>query len=103
MRSHLGRVASSDKTSGPKPKTAFRHLLRVMTLDLYVAWLEGPELCLGVSMSLNYWNTSSRYNALHISKKIIPALDVAVLPDLATRRNFSRSDWGLNGRFYGGW
>jgi len=71
-----------------------------------VAWLEDLELCIGVSMSSNYWNTSSRYNALHISKKIIPiipALDVADLPDLATRRNFSRSDWDLNGRFYGGW
>ncbi|WP_039966364.1 hypothetical protein [Roseobacter sp. MED193] len=71
-----------------------------------MAWLEDPELCIGVSMSSNYWNTSSRYNALHISKKIIPiipALDVADLPDLATRRDFSRSDWGLNGRFYGGW
>lgn len=41
----------SDKTSGPKPKTAFRHQLRVLILDLYVAWLEDPELCIGVSMS----------------------------------------------------
>lgn len=26
--------------SGPKPKTTFRHQLRVLLLDLYVAWLE---------------------------------------------------------------
>lgn len=64
----------SDKTSGPKPKTAFRHQLRVLVLDLYVAWLEDPELCIGVSMSSNYWDTSSRYNAIHISKKIIPII-----------------------------
>ncbi|NRB18691.1 MAG: hypothetical protein HRU33_14300 [Rhodobacteraceae bacterium] len=44
----------SDQTSGPKPKTAFRHQLRVLVLDLYVAWLEDPELCIGVSMSSNY-------------------------------------------------
>ncbi|WP_171167018.1 hypothetical protein [Ruegeria sp. HKCCA0370] len=61
----------SDQTSGPKPKTAFRHQLRVLVLDLYVAWLEDPELSIGVSMSSNYWDTSSRYNAIHISKKII--------------------------------
>ena len=60
--------------SGPKPKTAFRHQLRVLLLDLYVAWLSDPELCISVSMSSNYWDTSSRYNAIHISKKIIPII-----------------------------
>lgn len=60
--------------SGPKPKTAFRHQLRVLILDLYVAWLEDPELCIGVSMSSNYWDTSSRYNAIHISRKIVPII-----------------------------
>ncbi|GAA6208548.1 hypothetical protein NBRC116601_18410 [Cognatishimia sp. WU-CL00825] len=76
----------SDQTSGPKPKTAFRHQLRVLILDLYVAWLEDPELCIGVSMSSNYWDTSSRYNAMHLSKKIIPiiqSLNESGLLDLA--------------------
>ena len=36
---------------GPKPKMAFRKQLRVLILDLYVAWLEDPELSIGVSMS----------------------------------------------------
>ncbi len=76
----------TDQTSGPKPRTAFRHQLRVLILDLYVAWLEDPELCIGVSMSSNYWDTSSRYNAIHISRKIVPiirALAAADLLDLA--------------------
>ena len=60
--------------SGPKPKTAFRHQLRVLLLDLYVAWLRDRTLCIGVSLSSNYWDTSSRYNAIHISKKIIPII-----------------------------
>ncbi len=71
---------------GPKPMTPFRKQLRVLILDLYVAWLEDPELCIGVSMSPNEWKTNSRYNALHLSKKLIPiiqALDVAALLDLA--------------------
>lgn len=33
----------SDKTRGPKPRTAFRNQLRVLILDLYVAWLEDPD------------------------------------------------------------
>ena len=32
------------KGPGPKPKMAFRKQLRVLILDLYVAWLEDPEL-----------------------------------------------------------
>lgn len=30
--------------SGPKPRTVFRHQLRVLVLNLYVAWLADPEL-----------------------------------------------------------
>ena len=56
---------------GPKPKRTFRQQLRILILDLYVAWLEDPDLCIGVSMSENAWETWSRYNALGISKKII--------------------------------
>ncbi|MDV7146032.1 hypothetical protein R3X27_25475, partial [Tropicimonas sp. TH_r6] len=78
--------------SGPKPKMAFKHQLRVVILDLYVAWLEDPELSIGVSMSVNSWNTGSRYNALHISKRIVPIiqrLHVVGLIDLAAGRNIS--------------
>ncbi len=71
---------------GPKPKTSFKKQLRVLILDLYVAWLEDPELSIGVSMSVNAWNTNSRYNALHLSKKLVPiikALEAAGLLDVA--------------------
>ncbi|WP_299355955.1 hypothetical protein [uncultured Shimia sp.] len=71
-----GYLSELTGRSGPKPKTAFRHQLRVLILDLYVAWLADPELSIGVSMSSNYWDTSSRYNAIHISKKIIPIIRV---------------------------
>lgn len=56
---------------GPKPKTSYKSQLRALILDLYVAWLEDPALSIGVPMSANVWDTSSRYNALHLSKKII--------------------------------
>lgn len=60
--------------SGPKPKRNFKHQLRVLILDLYVAWLEDPDLSIGVSMSQNDWLSWSRYNALNISKKILPLI-----------------------------
>ncbi len=63
------------KGPGPKPKMGFRKQLRVVVLDLYVAWLDDPELSIGVHMSPNVWKTNSRYNALHLSKKIIPIIN----------------------------
>jgi len=75
-----------EKRSGPQPKTSFKNQLRVLILDLYVAWLEDPELSIGMSMSPNEWKANSRYNALHLSKKLIPiteALSFAGLVDLA--------------------
>ncbi|MEZ0468944.1 hypothetical protein [Phaeobacter sp. SYSU ZJ3003] len=75
-----------ERRPGPQPKTSFKNQLRVLILDLYVAWLEDPELSIGMSMSPNEWNANSRYNALHLSKKLIPiteALSIAGLVDLA--------------------
>jgi len=60
--------------SGPKPKTSFKNQFKVLILDLFVAWKTDPELSIGVPMSSNAWDTTSRYNALHISKKIIPLI-----------------------------
>ncbi|APG45715.1 hypothetical protein [Phaeobacter porticola] len=74
------------KRPGPQPKTSFKNQLRVLILDLYAAWLEDPELSIGMSMSPNEWKANSRYNALHLSKKLIPiteALSIAGLVDLA--------------------
>lgn len=41
-----GKPGEKNK-KGPKPKTTFKNQLRVLILDLYVAWLEDPELCIG--------------------------------------------------------
>ena len=69
-QAHCSALAIKGR-SGPKPKQDFRYQLRVLLLDLYVAWLEDPDLSIGVSMSENDWHIWSRYNALNISKKII--------------------------------
>ena len=80
-----GKTEGKAKT-GPKPKSEGKKQLRVLILDLYVAWLDDPELSIGVSMSPNTWKTNSRYNALHLSKILIPiikALEIAKLLDVA--------------------
>jgi hypothetical protein len=76
-----------EKRLGPKPKTPLKKQLRVLILDLYVAWLDDPELCLGISMDLTAWKTNSRYNALHLSEGLIPlvkALGAASLLEIST-------------------
>lgn len=72
---------------GPKPKTPLKKQLRVLILDLYVAWLDDPELSLGISMDMTAWKTNSRYNALHLSKGLIPlvkSLGAASLLEIST-------------------
>ena len=44
--------------------------LKVLLLDLYVAWTEGYKY-IGMSFDDHKYKPKSRYNALHISKKII--------------------------------
>ena len=50
--------------------TPLKHLLKVLLIDLFVAWKEDPELCLGLAMGNDAYRPTSRYNELHISKKI---------------------------------
>ncbi len=52
------------------PKLVKKHI-KVVLLDLYVAWKENPLIKLGVHMNNNAYKAKSRYNELHISKKTI--------------------------------
>ena len=45
--------------------------LKVVLLDLYVAWQQHQSMRIGVHMSRNAYKTKSRYNELHISQKTI--------------------------------
>lgn len=58
-----GRSNNSGKASG---KTH----LKVVLLDLYVAWKNDPDMCLGVMLSNDAHKVDSRYNAIHISRRI---------------------------------
>ena len=67
----------SNNTGKSDPKKQ----LKVLLLDLYVAWLEDPSLCVGVSRNNNSYTVGSRYNALHISRKIVDIVDVLVMEE----------------------
>ena len=56
---------------GNKAKSEPKKQFKVLLLDLYVAWLDDPELSIGVGMSNSAYKKNARYNALHISAKII--------------------------------
>ncbi len=63
------------KTRGPKAASSPKLMFKVLFLDLYVAWLEDPNLCISISRRDSAYRVGSRYNLLHISKKIIDVVD----------------------------
>ena len=62
---------------GNKAKSEPKKQFKVLLLDLYVAWLDDPELSIGLGMSNNPYKANARYNALFISAKIIEVVNQA--------------------------
>lgn len=58
-------------TAGKRPKASAKQQFKVLLLDLYIAWLEDPELLIGVSLTKSSYKPNSRYSALHISYVIV--------------------------------
>ena len=58
------------QTAGRKPKARPKAQFKVLFLDMYVAWLEDPELCISIARGDENFDADSRYNKLHISKII---------------------------------
>ena len=72
---HLAGYFEHASGKGRKPNQSPRNMFKVLFLDLYVAWLDDPALSLGVSRTPSHYETGSRYNSLHISKKLITVMD----------------------------
>ena len=64
--------------SNNKGKSNPKRQLKVLLIDLYVAWLDDPTLCIGVNRNSNAYKVDTRYNAIHISRKIVSLIDVLV-------------------------
>jgi hypothetical protein len=68
-KQHLAPYFPEPK-AGRKPKAKPKAQFKVLFLDLYVAWLEDPELCISIARGDENFDADSRYNKLHISKII---------------------------------
>ena len=82
-----GRSNNSGKASG---KTH----LKVVLLDLYVAWKNDPDMCLGVMLSNDAHKVGSRYNAIHISRRIRGVILELETADLINVKSGSYSRFG---------
>ena len=60
-----------DKAGNRRPKKTAKDMLRVLLLDLYVAWLNDPSLALGFSKNNNSYTANSRMDRIHIGNNII--------------------------------
>ncbi len=56
-------------------KVSAKHF-KVVLLDLYVAWLQNPDLKIAIHRGSNAYTRLHRYNSLHITKKTIDVVDV---------------------------
>ena len=84
--------------SNNKGKSDPKRQLKVLLLDLYVAWLDDPTLCIGGNRNNNAYQVNSRYNALHISRKIVDVVDVLADTGYLDYRHGSH-DRTHNGKF----
>lgn len=58
-------------------RIAKRHL-KVLLLDLYVRWTADPSLLTSIARGSTAYKAKSRYNELHVSRKILPVVDALV-------------------------
>ena len=91
----IGRLESKSNNKG---KISLKGMLRVLLLDLYVRWLKDPNLSTGFNKAVRHYKPNSRYNGLHINRKIIAvesALEdqgyLEVLPHYNDRTGAGRS------------
>jgi len=75
---------------GNKAKSEPKKQFKVLLLDLYVAWLDDPELSIGVGMSRSAYKANTRYNALFISAKIMDIINHAFLMGLIDKKTGSQ-------------
>ena len=72
-----------------------KRLLKVLLLDLYIAWRADPNLKIMFSRDNNSYKAKSRYNEIHIGKKITDIVDLLVVNNLIYEKR------GFNDRING--
>jgi len=81
------------------PTTIQKKHLKVVLLDLYVAWQTDPDLCIALHMGSTAYKPKSRYNSLHISKTTIKVVqDLKRLGLIGVKDGFNDRREGGSGR-----
>lgn len=65
----------SEQFDGQGNETIQKKHIKTVLLDIYVAWLQDPELKIAFHRNVDFYNAGSRYNELHISRTTIPVVD----------------------------
>ena len=83
--------------SNNKGRASGKTHLKVLLLDLYVAWREDPELCIGLARGNGAYKVNSRYNAIFISPKIRAVADLLIKLDFvdSIAGSYDRKNKGL--------
>ena len=66
----LDNGLSMPSTRGRTSNQSSKNQFKVLLLDLYICWTEDPDKYIGISLGNKHWRPTSRYNSLHLSKKI---------------------------------
>lgn len=74
VNSFVDRIYADYFRDGGNPRIRKAHI-KVVLLDLYVAWTTDPTLKISYSRSPNEYEGKSRYNELHISRLTIEVVD----------------------------
>jgi len=77
-KTSFAKLFKVEQRAGVKAQQTPRNMFKVLLLDLYVLWLEDPSMCLGVSRTKAHYAPNSRYNALHISFKLVEVIDALI-------------------------
>ena len=86
-----GKSNHKGKASGITP-------LKLVIIDLYVAWKTDPELSIGVARGNGAYKVISRYNALFISSRIKEVIDLLIADDYLDSIGGSHDRQGTGGR-----
>lgn len=70
----VGAIYKEHFAPGGKVEIKKKHL-KVVLLDLYLAWSDDPALMISFYRNINEYKAGTRYNALRISRTIIPVVD----------------------------
>lgn len=93
---HILDEASSDFErflTNPRTRCSIRQHLKVIVLDLFIAWTDDPTLCLSYSRRKNSYGLGTRYKKIHL--KYEPMIATC---DALTRHGYTRQQAGFLNR-----